>query len=215
MSKESRIIIIRNTIKDIWRVLVPFITHEKTPLTLAVVAQAFTIGLWMFYTGKSGLPWLDGIVATITSIAIDQVIVSTAFGEKKSRNAWILSIITSIVAWVFSCLIAVYLYNFDINTKQFSTFDEWTLLHIAFPTLVLLYSWYLSVMNHDKLIAIPIIIEDAVSNFDDYKELLVRRLLGQVDKNKLTLMDVYNIIGRDRKQTKELIEKIRGNTETE
>ena len=109
---------------------------EKTPLTLAVVAQAAAVGIYMMNTAATNIQLLNLIIAIIAAFALDLIIVSTAFTPKYSRSAWIFAIITSLMALLFSVGIAVKVYNGD-----------W--LHAAFPTLVFFYSWFLSIVKAD------------------------------------------------------------------
>lgn len=180
------------------------IKSQKTPLTLAVVAQASTIAVWMTMTGKTGFPVLNLIIASIAAFSIDLIIVSTAFSEKRSTAAWILALATSTIALIFSSAIAVYLFN---DTNQPLT--PWNILHAAFPILVYFYSWFLSIIMHDRD---RLVIEQAererMREFEqvpltvnDYRAMIIRRLLLR----KMTVSPIYEIVGGNKQKMLELI----------
>lgn len=137
-----------------------YIWTEKTPLTLAVVAQASSVGIYMMQTAATDYDWFNLFVAVIASFALDLIIVSTAFTPKRSIAAWVLAAATSIAALGFSVGIAVAVYEGD-------------LLHAAYPTVVFLYSWLLSVVKSDSALG------SGGNNVDreGYKREIVRRML--------------------------------------
>lgn len=128
-----------NKREELWSVL----KSQKTPLTLAVVAQASNIGIWMINSGKTNLSWYNLAIGIIGAFSIDLIIVSTAFGKKQSKKAWAMAVLTSIIALIFGVAIALYLYK-SIE------WSAWDTLHAAFPILVFFYSWFLSVTKADE-----------------------------------------------------------------
>ncbi len=197
--------------KQAWEQIWGVIKRRKTPLTLAVVAQASNIGIWVTKEGQSGFVYLDLFIAVIAAFSIDLIIVSTAFTEKRSQVAWILAIATSIIALIFSALIAVYIFNPDP-----STISIWSGLHISFPVLVFAYSWFLAITEHDdksyeiqqtleseqkKQLELQQQYEQLPAEISVYRQKIIERLvtLG------LPRESIYNIIGGNRQKTLELI----------
>lgn len=195
---------------QVWAV----IKRRRTPLTLAVVAQASNIGIWVTKEGQSGFPVLDLLIAVIAAFSIDLIIVSTAFTEKRSQVAWILAIATSVIALIFSALIAVYIFNPDP-----STISIWSGLHISFPVLVFAYSWFLAIAEHDdKSYAVQQILESEQkkqlelqqqyeqlpAEISVYRQKIIERLVTV----GLTASAIYTVIGGNKQRTLELIKSV-------
>lgn len=200
--------------RDYWDQISSVVKRRKTPLTLAVVAQASNIGIWVTQEGKSGYTWLDLLIAVIAAFSIDLIIVSTAFIEKRSQVAWGLAIATSVIALIFSALIAVYIFN--DNPSQISI---WSGLHISFPVLVFFYSWFLSITEHDDKVHILKELADQQrkeqldeerkyeqlpAELSAYRNIIVRRLLALGQNTSA----VYNIIGGNKQKTLEMIRTV-------
>lgn len=200
--------------KDQWIRLRQRLAARKTPLTLAVIAQASNIGIWVTKEGKTGYTALDILIAVIAAFSIDLIIVSTAFSEKRSSLAWTLALATSIIALIFSALIAVYIFNPNPNTISI-----WSGLHISFPVLVFFYSWFLSITEHDdrehqmKLLATEQLeerlkierqYEQIPADISAYRSLVIRRLLSRGNNVSTT----YDIVGGNKQKTLESIRTI-------
>jgi len=186
---------------------------QKTPLTLAVVAQASTIAIWMTQEGRTGFPVLNLVIASIAAFSIDLIIVSTAFSEKRSIAAWILALATSTIALVFSALIAVYLFSQD------GTITPWNVLHAAFPILVYFYSWFLSITLHDreqhmlhteqklkeeKELKRLRDLERIPHNIQEYRISIIRKLMNK----QMNASQIYDIVGGMRAKVLEQIREI-------
>lgn len=197
--------------KEYWDQLWNVVKRRKTPLTLAVVAQASNIGIWVTQEGRSGFALFDLFIAVIAAFSIDLIIVSTAFIDKRSQVAWGLAIATSLIALVFSALIAISIFNPDP-----SKITVWSGLHISFPVLVFFYSWFLSITEHDdkdyemKQIAeqqqkeqleFERQYEQLPIELSAYRTLIVKRLLA-AGANPST---IYTIIGGNKQKTLEMI----------
>lgn len=137
-----------------------YVWTEKTPLTLAVVAQASAVGIYMMHTAATDIVWFNLIVAIIASFALDLIIVSTAFTHKRSIPAWCFAAGTSIAALGFSVGIAVEVFDGDY-------------LHAAYPTIVFLYSWFLSITKSDTALQSV----GSTADIDGYKREIIKRLL--------------------------------------
>lgn len=200
--------------KEYWDQISDVVRRRKTPLILAVVAQASNIGIWVTQEGKTGYTVLDLIIAVIAAFSIDLIIVSTAFIEKRSQVAWGLAIATSIIALIFSALIAVYIFNDDP-----SAISIWSGLHISFPVLVFFYSWFLSITEHDdRDYALKVLAdqqreeqlrlerqyEQLPTELSDYRTMIVRRLLLAGTNTSA----IYNIIGGNKQRSLELIKTV-------
>lgn len=186
---------------------------QKLPLSLAIVAQASTIAIWLTQEGKTGIPVLNLIIAAIAAFSIDLIIVSTAFSEKRSIAAWILALATSVIALIFSAAIAVFTFN------DTSNLNSWSILHAAFPILVFFYSWFLSINLHDReqhrleqeYKAKEEKELDRLRQFElippkihEYRVILIHKLLTR----KMTASQIYDIIGGMRSQVLEQIKEI-------
>ncbi len=197
-----------------WEQVWAVVKRRKTPLTLAVIAQASNIGIWVTQEGKSGIVFLDLFIAVVAAFSIDLIIVSTAFIEKRSQLAWSLAIATSVIALVFSALIAVYIFNPDP-----STISIWSGLHISFPVLVFFYSWFLSITEHDdrehclqleeeekrrKQLEEDRKFEQMPVELVTYRQILIGRLLA----TGLTASAIYTIIGGNKQKTLEAIKAV-------
>lgn len=200
--------------REYWEQIRSAVARRKFPLTLAVVAQASNIGIWVTQEGKSGFLLLDLAIAAIAAFSIDLIIVSTAFIEKRSQVAWGLAIATSIIALIFSALIAVYIFN--PNPSQISV---WSGLHISFPVLVFFYSWFLAITEHDdkehcmkqraekqrqELLDRERQYEQLPTELSNYRIMIVKRLLSAGANPSA----VYNIIGGNKQKTLEMIKTV-------
>lgn len=145
-------------ILEIWK---RHIWTEKTPLTLAVVSQASAVGVYMMKTAPTDIHLFNLAVAVVASFALDLIIVSTAFTPKHSIPAWVFAAATSMAALGFSIGIAVSVFDGD-------------LLHAAYPTIVFLYSWFLSITKADT--ALQSAGNDGA--IMGYKREIVKRLLA-------------------------------------
>ena len=106
---------------------------EDIPLGLALLAQSYVVGLW-YYASVSGASWwADLVVAIGAGLALDLIVVTTVMGRRQGRSSgW--SWATSFGAFCCSSLIALDRYGW-----------EWrSLLHVAFPLVVFLYSQHLA-----------------------------------------------------------------------
>lgn len=198
-----------------WSGAIERIKARKTPLTLAVIAQASNIGIWVTQEGKTGYTFLNLIIAVIAAFSIDLIIVSTAFIEKRSSLAWVLALATSIIALFFSALIAVYIFNSDP-----SKISIWSGLHISFPVLVFFYSWFLSITEHDDKVYL---VKQQAENdqkqqleqqrqyeqipldIADYRRVLIRKLLTR----NFTNQQIFEIVGGNRNRTLDTIKEER------
>lgn len=198
--------------QELWNTFWAVIKRRKTPLTLAVVAQASNIGIWVTQEGQTGYTVIDLLIAVIAAFSIDLIIVSTAFIEKRSAAAWMLAIGTSVIALIFSALIAVYIFNDDP-----SMISIWSGLHISFPVLVFFYSWFLSITEHDdreeearqcaekqreEQLKLDRQYEQLPPELSVYRTVLIRRLLSL---GTMTTSAIYTIIGGNKQKTLELI----------
>lgn len=197
--------------REYWDQIISVVKRRKTPLTLAVVAQASNIGIWVTQEGKSGYTWLDFLIAVVAAFSIDLIIVSTAFIEKRSQVSWALALATSIIALVFSALIAVYIFNDDP-----SKISIWSGLHISFPVLVFFYSWFLAIAEHDDKVHDSKLEEDKQRKerleldkqyeqipleLAAYRTIVIKRLLA----TGFNPSAIYNIVGGNKQKTLESI----------
>lgn len=106
---------------------------EDIPLGLALVAQSYVVGLWYYASISGATWWLDLVVAVGAGLALDLIVVTTVMGRRAGRSSgW--SWATSFGAFACSSLIALDRYGW-----------EWrSLLHVAFPLVVFLYSQHLA-----------------------------------------------------------------------
>jgi len=180
------------------------VKERRTPLTLAVIAQASNIAIWVTKEGQTGYILVNVLIAFIAAFSIDLIIVSTAFIEKRSQLAWIFALATSIIALVFSAAIAVYVFN--PNPEQITI---WSGLHVSFPVLVFFYSWFLSITENDdrkhceqetklreesEQARIP-------ASVTAYRQSLIYRLL----EKGLNQSAIYDIVGGNKQTTLQLI----------
>lgn len=117
---------------------------EEIPLGLALLAQSYVVGLW-YYSSISGADWwVDLIVAVGAGLALDLIVVTTVMGRRAGRSSgW--SWATSFGAFGCSSLIALDRYGW-----------EWrSLLHVAFPLVVFLYSQHLATPRKSSLQTLP------------------------------------------------------------
>jgi len=106
---------------------------EDIPLALALVAQSYVVGLW-YYASINGAAWqVDLAVAIGAGLALDLIVVTTVMGRRQGRSSgW--SWATSLGAFACSSLIALDRYGWEYRS----------LLHVAFPLVVFLYSQHLA-----------------------------------------------------------------------
>jgi hypothetical protein len=106
---------------------------EDIPLGLALLAQSYVVGLWYYASVNGAAWWLDLAVAIGAGLALDLIVVTTVMGRRQGRTSgW--SWATSFGAFCCSSLIALDRYGW-----------EWrSLLHVAFPLVVFLYSQHLA-----------------------------------------------------------------------
>lgn len=106
---------------------------EEIPLGLALGAQSYVVGLWYFASIHGASDQVDLIVAIGAGLALDLIVVTTVMGRRQGRSSgW--SWLTSLGAFGCSALIAIDRYGW-----------EWhSLLHVAFPLVVFLYSQHLA-----------------------------------------------------------------------
>ncbi len=183
------------------------VKHQKTPLVLAVVAQASTIATWMAKEGRTGFELINLVIAIIAAFSIDLIIVSTAFGPKRSSAAWILSLATSVIALAFSSAIAIYLFNDTADG-----FNRWSLLHTAFPFMVFFYSWYLSISKHDlELLEYEErqrvkqeALERIPETIEAYRVVLIRKLLLR----GAGATQIYDLIGGNKQRVLETVKTL-------
>jgi len=113
---------------------------EDIPLGLALLAQSYVVGLW-YYASISGAAWqADLFVAIGAGLSLDLIVVTTVMGRRQGRSSgW--SWATSFGAFCCSSLIALDRYGW-----------EWrSLLHVAFPLVVFLYSQHLATPRRTAL----------------------------------------------------------------
>ena len=117
---------------------------EDIPLGLALLAQSYVIGLW-YYASISGASWLaDLIVAVGAGLSLDLIVVTTVMGRRQGRSSgW--SWATSFGAFCCSSLIALDRYGWTWRS----------LLHVAFPLVVFLYSQHLATPRKTALQMLP------------------------------------------------------------
>jgi predicted RNA-binding Zn-ribbon protein involved in translation (DUF1610 family) len=123
---------------------------EEIPLGLALLAQSYVVGLW-YYASISGADWwVDLIVAVGAGLALDLIVVTTVMGRRAGRSSgW--SWATSFGAFGCSSLIALDRYGW-----------EWrSLLHVAFPLVVFLYSQHLATPRKSPLQTLPERLDEA------------------------------------------------------
>lgn len=106
---------------------------EDIPLGLALVAQSYVVGLW-YYGSIHGASWqVDMAVAIGAGLALDLIVVTTVMGRRMGRSSgW--SWATSFGAFLCSSLIALDRYGWEARS----------MLHVAFPLVVFLYSQHLA-----------------------------------------------------------------------
>ena len=117
---------------------------EDIPLGLALLAQSYVVGLW-YYASISGASWwADLTVAIGAGLSLDLIVVTTVMGRRQGRSSgW--SWATSFGAFCCSALIALDRYGW-----------EWrSLLHVAFPLVVFLYSQHLATPRKTSLQTLP------------------------------------------------------------
>lgn len=106
---------------------------EELPLGAALIAQSYVVGLWYFASVKGASDQIDLVVAVIAGIALDLIVVTTVMGRRAGRSSgW--SWLTALGAFGCSALIAMDRYGWEPRS----------LLHIAFPLVVFLYSQHLA-----------------------------------------------------------------------
>lgn len=160
-----------------------FITQEKAPLVLLVLAQAYVLFLWMIGKDIYTLPELTILFAIITAVSLDSVVVSTTFSKNRSR--W--SMVTALVAMVSGVLIVV-----DLFYRM-----EWHWIHATFPILVFFFSQHLA---EEKSLANSTV---NASGLD--KEETISRLI----ELQLNNSQIYSVIGGNRNKMITLINSIR------
>lgn len=117
---------------------------EEIPLGLALLAQSYVVGLWYFASVRGAGEWADLAVAIGAGLALDLVVITTVMGRRQGRSSgW--SWATSFGAFCCSSLIALDRYGW-----------EWrSLLHVAFPLVVFLYSQHLATPRKTALETLP------------------------------------------------------------
>jgi Meiotically Up-regulated Gene 113 (MUG113) protein len=106
---------------------------EDIPLGLALVAQSYVVGLWYYASINGASAWVDLAVAIGAGLALDLIVVTTVMGRRQGRSSgW--SWATSFGAFLCSSLIALDRYGWEARS----------LLHVAFPLVVFLYSQHLA-----------------------------------------------------------------------
>lgn len=117
---------------------------EEIPLGLALLAQSYVVGLWYFASVRGAGAWADLAVAIGAGLALDLVVITTVMGRRQGRSSgW--SWATSFGAFCCSSLIALDRYGW-----------EWrSLLHVAFPLVVFLYSQHLATPRKTALETLP------------------------------------------------------------
>lgn len=113
---------------------------EEIPLGLALLAQSYVVGLWYYASVSGAAWWVDLIVAIGAGLALDLIVVTTVMGRRAGRSSgW--SWATSFGAFGCSSLIALDRYGW-----------QWrSLLHVAFPLVVFLYSQHLATPRKSAL----------------------------------------------------------------
>jgi drug/metabolite transporter superfamily protein YnfA len=166
---------------------------NKTPLTLAVTAQAYTVFVWLTGMTAASLTGslfvLTVIFALITALSLDLIVVSTTFDPH--RNTW--SWATAIFALIGSVLIVVDLF-YGMH---------WLFLHAIFPTMVFFYSQHLAESKHiarnEQSTVIPL-------SVTEYRVKVIRALLlewGYTSKTK-----IKDIVGGKSETTGALIDNV-------
>ncbi len=119
---------------------------EDIPLALALLAQSYVVGLWYYASIKGASDRVDLVVAIGAGLALDLIVVTTVMGRRQGRSSgW--SWATSFGAFGCSSLIALDRYGW-----------EWrSLLHVAFPLVVFLYSQHLATPRKTALAPQPAI----------------------------------------------------------
>lgn len=158
-------------------------THEKSPLVLLVLAQAYVLFLWMIGSDVYQVKALTIFFAIITAVSLDSVVVSTTFTKHRSRWSWT----TSLVAMVSGVLIAIDLfYNL-----------QWHWLHTTFPILVFFYSQHLAE-------------EKAMSNVTiNAGGLDKEETIGRLIDLGLDNTQIFSVIGGNRTKVWKLINELR------
>jgi len=117
---------------------------EDIPLGLALVAQSYVVGLWYYASINGATPAIDMAVAIGAGLALDLIVVTTVMGRRQGRSSgW--SWATSLGAFLCSSLIALDRYGWEYRS----------LLHVAFPLVVFLYSQHLATPRKTPLEALP------------------------------------------------------------
>ena len=117
---------------------------EEVPLGLALLAQSYVVGLWYFASISGADTRLDLIVAIGAGLALDLIVVTTVMGRRAGRSSgW--SWATSFGAFGCSALIALDRYGWEARS----------LLHVAFPLVVFLYSQHLAIPRRSALDVLP------------------------------------------------------------
>lgn len=112
--------------------------REKAPLALALLAQSYVVFLWYLRSTHGIHPYIDFAIALAAGLALDWLTVSTVMGRREGRTSlW--SWLTSVGAFVGSAMIA-----YDTYAAHWWPLDGKALLHICFPSVVLLYSLHLA-----------------------------------------------------------------------
>lgn len=142
---------------------------EEIPLGLALLAQSYVIGLWYFASVSGADWWVDLLVAVGAGLALDLIVVTTVMGRRQGRSSgW--SWATSFGAFLCSALIAMDRYGW-----------EWrSLLHVAFPLVVFLYSQHLATPRKIAL-AVPATVTSVETQLEPMQQANTRqRLPGYV-----------------------------------
>ena len=117
---------------------------EEIPLALALLAQSYVVGLWYYASIKGADPAVDLVVAIGAGLALDLIVVTTVMGRRQGRSSgW--SWLTSLGAFGCSALIAIDRYGWAWHS----------LLHVAFPLVVFLYSQHLASPRKTALGVLP------------------------------------------------------------
>lgn len=117
---------------------------EEIPLALALLAQSYVVGLWYYASIKGADPSVDLAVAIGAGLALDLIVVTTVMGRRQGRSSgW--SWLTSLGAFGCSALIAIDRYGWEPHS----------LLHVAFPLVVFLYSQHLATPRKTALASAP------------------------------------------------------------
>jgi hypothetical protein len=117
---------------------------EELPLGLALIAQSYVVGLWYFASVSGASKEIDLFVAIGAGLALDLIVVTTVMGRRAGRSSgW--SWATSLGAFGCSALIAMDRYGWEYRS----------LLHVAFPLVVFLYSQHLATPRKRPLETLP------------------------------------------------------------